>query len=71
MTAATTLAQFFGGPDDGATKSLTADDLLIGFVDTQDSFGHTVRYTIVALPERRQVDDLVVTHHLLPTEGPW
>lgn len=69
MSTATAFAQFFGGPDDGATRSLSSEDLSSGFVDTMDSFGHTVRYSIVPLTEARQVDDLVVTHRLQPTEG--
>jgi hypothetical protein len=71
VTSDTCLAAFFGGPDDGATKSLTADDLVAGFVDTHDSLGTPTRYSIVPLPEPAQIDDLVVTHRLLPQEGVW
>ena len=64
-------ACFFGGPDDGRTKMLSPDDLQRGFIDTMDSLGNTVRHTIVALKEPKQVDDLVVTHELRPSEGIW
>ena len=68
MTA-TTLAEFYGGPDDGHLKGLSAADLACGFIDTQDSFGRTVRYSVVPLkiphPSR---DGGTVTHRLIPAE---
>ena len=71
MTTTHVLAVFFGGPDDGATMLLTAEDVARGFVDTQDSEGATVRHSIVVLPEPKQLDDIVATHELRPTEGVW
>ena len=71
MTSTTAHAQFFGGPDDGATRLLGAKDFTRGFVETRDASGRTVRYSIVALEAAKQIDDLAVTHELRPTEGVW
>ena len=67
MTA-TTLAEFYGGPDDGHLKGLSADDLACGFIDTQDSFGRTVRYSIVPLKIPHPWDCGTITHRLIPAE---
>ena len=67
MTA-TTLAEFYGGPDDGSLKPLTAADLLSGFIDTQDSFGRTVRYSVVPTEVHPSRDGGVITHRLIPAE---
>lgn len=66
-----TVAVFFGGPDDGATKVLFASDLESGYVDTMDSLGNTIRHTVVKLDSPREVGDIVVGYELRPTEGVW
>jgi len=71
VTSTTVTGHFFGGPDDGATKVLDAEDLARGWVDTTDSLGSTCRYTIVKLDAPKQVEDVTVTHELRPSEGAW
>jgi hypothetical protein len=68
VTAATTLAYYFGGPDDGATISLTATDLAAGFIDSMDAAGNSFRYAIVPLEEPRTLPDGLATHRLIPQE---
>lgn len=68
MTAATTLGAFYGGPDDGGTKALDADDLVCGFIDTQDSFGNTYRYSILPFVPAYERPEGLVTHKLIPSE---
>ena len=68
MTAATTLAYFFGGPDDGATISLTPEDIANGYIDSMDASGASFRYTIIALEVARTLADGLATHRLIPSE---
>lgn len=71
MSRAGAHAAFFGGPDDGRTKILSPEDLSRGFVDTMDSLGSTVRYSIIPLKEPKYVGDLIALYELRPTEGVW
>lgn len=71
MTATYSHAQFFGGPEDGATRLLGPEDLQRGYLEVADGLGNTIRYTIVELETVKNVEDLPVTHELRPTEGVW
>jgi hypothetical protein len=61
----------FGGHEDGATRLLTKEDIERGWVETIDGMGKAVRYTVVKLPKKKYVDDVLVGYELKPTEGVW
>ena len=65
------VAVFFGGPDDGASKVLLDEDFARGYVDTMDSLGNVVRHSIVKLERHKPVGDLIAGYELRPTEGVW
>ena len=41
------IVRFFGGPDDGAKRELTRDEVEAGFVDTVDAAGKSYRYVLM------------------------